>query len=323
MIRKFQPEPKTNRVHVAVGVITNQKNQVLISKRHDHLHQGGLWEFPGGKLEHGESSETALRRELLEELNIKIKDYRPLIAIPYDYEDKHVYLNVFKVMSFSGDVVSNEQQKVLWVDIADLNKYTFPAANDAIVSALLLPDRYIITGSFESTEQCRHKISTAVEQSAGLIQLRQKNMRDNDYLELAKNLLEITQPSNTRIILNSTLEIFLKTRADGLHFTGPRLRNCTQRPVAADKLFSVSTHTLEELQHAVTIGADFAMLSPVLPTQSHPGATALGWKKFNDIVHEIPIPVYALGGMKIEHLEQAWNQGAQGVAAISALWNDL
>lgn len=325
------PVPKSNklnsdRIHIVVGVVLNNKNQVLISKRHEHLHQGGLWEFPGGKVENAESPEKALQRELYEELNIKPVDYRALITIPHDYQDKQVYLDVFKVMSFSGTAVSNDQQEILWVDIEDLNNYTFPAANSAIISALVLPDRYLITGSIEtngSFEQCRNKIRAAVEQSYGLIQLRQKDMSDKDYLKLTENLLKITESTKTQLILNSSQELFLETNADGLHFTGQRLRNCTQRPVTASKLFSVSTHSLEELQHAVSIGADFAMLSPVLPTQSHPGEPALGWDNFKEIVQELPIPVYALGGMRVDNIKQAWNHGAQGIAAISALWSDL
>jgi len=315
--------PHSSRVHVAVGVILNTKNQVLISKRHDHLHQGGLWEFPGGKVEKEESVETALQRELLEELNIKPIELRPLISVPHDYNDKQVYLDVYKVTAFTGIPVSSDQQELQWVDIADLYNYIFPAANAAIVSALMLPDNCVITGAIESVESCKLKVQVAVARSIGLIQLRQKEMPDVDYLALSNELLDITQSSKTRIILNSSLELFMQTNADGLHFTGQRLRDCKQRPIAADKLFSVSTHTLEELEHAVNIGADFAMLSPVLPTQSHPGKPALGWETFNDIVRQISIPVYALGGMKPEYIKQAWNHGGQGIAAISALWNEL
>ncbi len=312
-----------NRIHVVVGVITNHQNQVLISKRHDHLHQGGLWEFPGGKVEVGESPIAALQRELHEELNIKTLESHPLITIPHGYADKQVYLDVFKVTAYSGEAVSNEDQDILWADIADLSKYAFPAANKAIISALQLPDRYLITGKFDTLEQCQDKIQSAVAQSFGLIQLRQKELSDPDYLELATSLTQITHASNTKLILNSSLALFLKTEAAGLHFTGQRLRDCQQRPVSKDKLFSVSTHTFAELKHAVEIDADFAMLSPVLPTQSHPGEPALGWEKFSEIVKQIPIPVYALGGMSVDHIGQAQQHGAQGIAAISALWNAL
>ncbi len=312
---------ETDYVQVAVGVVINKNNQVLISKRHDYLHQGGLWEFPGGKVESFETPEAALKRELLEELNLNVTDYRPLITIPHEYSDKQVYLNVYITESYSGTPQSNESQEFVWADIARLSEYAFPAANKAIISAIQLPEKYVITGRYESIELFEKKIQTAVDRHTGLIQLRQKEMSDSDYLDLAKKLLKITEPSPTKLILNSSFDLYSKTNADGLHYTGQRLRDCKQRPVAENKLFSVSTHTLEELKHAVEIGADFAMLSPVLPTQSHPGEPALGWEKFRDIVDHIPIPVYALGGMNVDLLECAYQHGAQGIAAISALWN--
>ncbi len=317
------PESSSNRIHVAVGVITNNQKQVLISKRHEHLHQGGLWEFPGGKIEQGESSESALRRELVEELDIEIKKYRPLITIPHDYNDKQVCLDVFNVTAFTGRPKSCDRQELLWVDICDLKNFSFPAANKSIISALQLAECYVITGAIESSEQCKNKVQSAVAQGLGLIQLRQKELSDTDYLALANDLLKITRNSDSKLILNCSLDLFIKTNADGIHYTGQRLRDCRQRPLANDKFFSVSTHTLEELQHAVDVGADFAMLSPVLATQSHPGEPELGWEHFGDIVKQIPIPVYALGGMSISHLAVARQHGAQGIAAISALWNDL
>ena len=124
-------------LHVAVGVICNPQGQILISLRHPDSHQGGLWEFPGGKLEPGESVSQALARELLEELGIAVGETRPLLEVVHDYGDKSVLLDVWVVENFSGEPRGREGQSVRWVKPAELGSYAFPAANSPIVQACL------------------------------------------------------------------------------------------------------------------------------------------------------------------------------------------
>lgn len=307
-------------VHVAVGVIQNVNGDILIAKRPDHVHQGGLWEFPGGKVDLNESVEAALQRELNEELNIQVTDAAPLITIPHDYEDKHVYLDVYLVTGFDGSPHGKEGQEIKWVPLINLKQYSFPEANKPVLKALMLPDKYLITGKFNDFTDCEEKVTAAIERGIRLIQLREKGLTDDEYLNLAKRLEKVTSGTGTKLILNTSIELFNQTHADGIHFTGKRLAECQTRPVPGDKLFSVSTHAIEELKHAVNIGADFAMLSPVLPTNSHPGEPALGWDTFKEIVSQIKIPVYALGGMNASDVDRARLHGAQGIAAITALW---
>jgi len=127
----------TKRVHVAVAVIINGDGHILIAKRSEHVHQGGLWEFPGGKVEAGENLEAALARELFEELGIKLLTCQPLLEIHHDYPDKLVFLDVWSVTDFSGDAYGREQQAVRWVAPESLCEYDFPEANQPILSALL------------------------------------------------------------------------------------------------------------------------------------------------------------------------------------------
>lgn len=125
-----------SEVHVAVGVVLDADRRILITRRADDAHQGGLWEFPGGKLEDGESVEKALRRELLEELGISVGSTRPLIEIRHDYGDKQVLLDVHLVGDFRGDARGLEGQPLRWVSAAELGDYAFPAANVPIVDAI-------------------------------------------------------------------------------------------------------------------------------------------------------------------------------------------
>lgn len=126
------------RIHVVAGVIYNpSKQQVLIAKRPEHLHQGGLWEFPGGKVASGESPEQALRRELMEELAIEVSDCSPFLLTEHDYTDKLIVLDVWAIHGFIGQPKGNEGQRICWVDISALNDYQFPAANYAVLEKVV------------------------------------------------------------------------------------------------------------------------------------------------------------------------------------------
>ncbi len=123
-------------VHVAVGVVVDAGHRVLLTRRPEHVHQGGRWEFPGGKVEAGETLATALARELQEELGITPLRASPLLEISHDYGDKHVLLDVHVVWEFAGEPSAMEGQPMAWVEAAALGEYDFPEANDPIVDAV-------------------------------------------------------------------------------------------------------------------------------------------------------------------------------------------
>ena len=126
-----------NRIHVAAGVILNDSNEVLLALRPLHKHQGGLWEFPGGKVEPNETVEAALARELFEELSLTIRSPSPLLVTEHDYGDKHVTLDVWVVRQFNGEPHGREGQEQRWVPLQELPSYQFPKANQVIVEILL------------------------------------------------------------------------------------------------------------------------------------------------------------------------------------------
>jgi 8-oxo-dGTP diphosphatase len=124
-------------VHGAVGVVRDSAGRVLISRRRADAHQGGLWEFPGGKVEDGETVPQALARELEEELGIRIGPGEALLAINHDYGDKQVLLDVWLVDEFSGSAQGREGQPLVWAALRELEQYAFPAANTPIIAALI------------------------------------------------------------------------------------------------------------------------------------------------------------------------------------------
>ena len=123
-------------IHVAVAVIVNEQKQVLIALRQAHQHQGNLWEFPGGKVELGETTEFALLREVKEELGLEIVKATPLIEIRHDYQDKSVLLDVWSTCEFEGEAKGLEGQTIRWCPIEELTEFDFPAANQTIIKAI-------------------------------------------------------------------------------------------------------------------------------------------------------------------------------------------
>jgi len=305
-----------------VGVIVGKDGTILIAKRPDKTHQGGLWEFPGGKVERGEVLFDALRRELCEELDIDIISTEPLIKIRHDYGDKIVLLDVHKVTNFSGEAKGNEGQPIAWVVPRDLHQYQFPAANRPIIAALHLPSRLLITGNFHNVTDFFERLEFALERGIKLVQLR---VKDSDLTSfLVKHAVKLCEQYAATLLINTSpekfAEISFQAKQAGLHLNSQNLLSCDRRPVDKDVFLSASCHNEKEIEHAQKIGVDFMCVSPVAATQSHPGQWAMGWEAFEKLVEKATMPVFALGGMKETDLRVAVARGAQGIAAISEWW---
>jgi 8-oxo-dGTP diphosphatase len=308
-------------LHVAVGVIFNEQGQVLLSKRPPHVHQGNLWEFPGGKLNPGEGVGQALSRELREELGITILKARPLLQVRYDYWDRSVLLDTWRVDRFSGIARGQEGQPVVWVWPKDLSTYPLPVANQPIVTAVRLPSTYLITGGpAEDQTVFLHCLYQSLQAGIRLVQLRAKNLSLSDYGALAREAQCLCLEHGAILLVNTTPAHAIELEVDGVHLTSDRLMLLSQRPLAINKWVAASCHNAEQLVHAARIGVDFAVLGPIFKTLSHPQASSLGWDQLQTLIARVPFPVYALGGLGLEHLEEAWKRGAQGIAAIRALW---
>ena len=128
---------ENERLHIAVAVIFNNKqDMVLLAKRPDHVHQGGLWEFPGGKRRESENIREALKRELAEELGLLVDKAEPFMQVEHDYPELSVLLDVWRVFSWHGDISGREGQEIEWVRVDLLDRKQFPIANQAIVTAI-------------------------------------------------------------------------------------------------------------------------------------------------------------------------------------------
>lgn len=305
-------------VQVAVGVIFDLHGNILIAKRPASAHQGGLWEFPGGKVAAGESVTEALARELQEELAIGVTQTSPLIKIRHDYGDKQVLLDVHRVTAFTGTPIGNEGQPLQWVSIAGLDDYSFPQANRAIIQALRLPDQMLVTGAAEDENDFFQRLERALQGGVRLVQLRvaEANLQPR----LVAKARALCRHYGSRLLLNAPAAAFSQMPTDGLHLNRWQLQHHQQRPVAESVLLGASCHNRDEILQARNIGADYVLISPVAATASHPDANPLGFEQFAELAALAGCPAYALGGMQPEHLEKVKQHGGQGIAAIRAWW---
>ncbi len=326
----FVMEVSTQKViHVAAAVIRDSKGRILIARRPDHAHQGGLWEFPGGKVEVNESVTEALLRELKEELDIIATSMKPLIKVRHDYPDKSVLLDVWEVDQFSGFARGNEGQPIAWVEPVKLPDFEFPAANHPIVTAAQLPRQLMITPDTTSLHELISKLEAATSSSVAMVMLRQTQWTLTDWQEYAPFVSKVCERLNVPLIINSAYKHESFT-SQGLHFNAHELATLKDCSIAGDQFkeyrsqyawLSVSCHNRDEVLRAETLGFDWALLSPVAATESHPEATPLGWEVFEAISEEAKIPLFALGGLGLQDQDRAIRNGAQGIAGIRC-WLD-
>jgi 8-oxo-dGTP diphosphatase len=306
-------------LRVAVGVIRDAQGQVLIAQRPAHVHQGGLWEFPGGKLEPGETVEAALTRELEEELHLRLLRSSPLLVVRHVYPQYRVVLEVREVTDWQEEPHGHENQPILWVAPERLPDFAFPAANAPIVTAVRLPETYAILdiAAFNADDLAR-RFDHLAGRGVTLLQLRAKTLIESDYRRAAAFLLERARGTSVRVLLNAAPELAEELDAHGIHLTSRRLMALRERPLNASRWVAASCHDEEELLHAQRLGVDFAVLAPVRATATHPGATPLGWERFAELCRAVSLPIYALGGLSLPDVNRAREMGGRGIAAIRA-----
>ncbi|MCU7861959.1 MAG: thiamine phosphate synthase, partial [Candidatus Thiodiazotropha sp. (ex Lucinoma kastoroae)] len=204
----------------------------------------------------------------------------------------------------------------------EMEPETFPEADRPVITALQLPERYLITGDdVAQPSQFLRRLDTALEQGVGIVQLRAHRLEDDAYRALLLASLSRCHSMGAKLLINRPQGVVdWLGEADGIHFTARQLMSCTRRPLN-EGLLGASCHSLHELQQAERLGLDYALLSPVRPTASHPHAPCLGWERFTEWVDSVNFPVYALGGMRPGMQQQAKSYGAQGIAGISTFWS--
>ena len=322
--------PDSPPIHVVAGVIEDMRGRILLARRTAGRDLAGSWEFPGGKVDAGETPEQALARELHEELGIRVHASTPLIAVPYAYPHKRIVLDVRRITAWSGHPSGREQQALTWTLSQKLGSYPMPLADRPVVAALQQADRYLVMPEpdMQRVDAFLDALERAVSNGIRRVQLRCRNLDAAALRALAKRVLKRLHASRAELLLNcSGMEQITLARelGVGVHLRAALLMQLTERQLDRDIRargcsVAASCHDAAELAQAEALGLDFAVLGPVCPTASHPHHAALGWPAFAALRENVSLPIYALGGMAMDDLTKARAHGAQGIAAIRGLW---
>jgi 8-oxo-dGTP diphosphatase len=313
------PIEKTKIVEVAAAVLQKPDGSFLLAQRPPDKIWAGYWEFPGGKIEPGETPYHALVRELREELGITVTTAYPWLTRVYTYPHATVKLNFFRVTAWSGELHPHEGQQFAWQHVPDISVAPVLPANAPILRALSLPTLYAISNVQElGEEEFMRRLEDALHKGLRLVQLREKNYSREALRVLALKMLLLIRQHDALLIINADIELCKEIGADGVQLTGAQLAELRERPDV--EWCAASCHNAEELRRAEELGCDFALLSPVLPTKSHPGAAHLGWENFAAIAAGSSIPVYALGGLTNDDMQTAWQNGAHGISLLRHAW---
>lgn len=315
-------------VDVAAAIITRPDGAFLLSRRPAGKPYAEYWEFPGGKVESGEAFPHALRRELLEELGISVDQAFPWVTRIFAYPHATVCLRFYRVMAWHGEPQPREQQGLSWEFADDVRVEPMLPANALILRALALPPIYAITHAAEwGAEHSLSRMKCALIQGVRLVQVREKEMPLEMLRSFAGEVSILAHRHGAKVLVScpareSGVGFCREVGADGIHFPAAHLMTMSDRPDV--ELCAASCHNAEELLRAGQLEMDFAVLGPVLPTLSHPGSIAMGWRKFASLIRDCPIPVYALGGLRNEDLRTAWEHGGHGIAMVRGVpWDEV
>ena len=315
--------PKPVVMHVMAGVLRDGDGRVLLAQRPAGKHLAGMWEFPGGKLEPGEEQLPALARELHEELGVTLQRAEPLIRVPCHYVDRELLLDTWLVDQWEGMPGSREGQALEWLQPAQVDPAILTLADRAILQALRLPPRYPITPADVPPDQRGlwfERIGRAIERGEAMLQLRLPLWPREFVRELAAGLLPIARRHGTQLLLNGDID-GARALGIGVHLRHAQLLALSERPLPLQQLVGASCHDAAQLAQASQIAVDFATLSPVAATPTHPQTHPLGWPRFQLLAEAASLPVYALGGTDPSQIALTRQNSGQGVAGIREFWS--
>ena len=315
-----QEEENSPIVEVVAGVICDARGRILLARRTEGRDLAGLWEFPGGKREPGESPEAALARELDEELGIQVDVGAPLIAVPQAYPHKRLRLDVRRIAAYRGTPKGLDGQALAWVPPDKLASYAMPPADRPVVAALRQPDRYLVTpGPGKDDDAWLAQLSRALDAGVRRLQLRLHDVDAKRRRKLVAEVVARGKTAHAEILVNGDIDL-AREFGIGLHLPAALVSQQARRPVADGVALAASCHDEDELLAAERLGCDFAVLGPVRATPTHPGADGIGWASFSRLRETVSLPLYAIGAMAPADIGQARRHGAQGIAAIRGLW---
>jgi len=306
-------------VDVAAAVIVRPNGDVLLAQRPPGKPYAGYWEFPGGKLEAGETAAAALARELHEELGLAVRRATPWLTQEFVYPHAHVRLHFFRVFRFDGQPHGHDGQAFAWQTPGRFTVAPLLPANTRVLAALALPPVYGITCAEDDGEDVFiERAAAALHAGLRMIQVRDRTWPEARRQALAQRLRTLAAPFAATLLYNGDAGVARALGMAGVHWTSAALHAASERP--RDLLVAASCHDERDLALATALDVDFAVLGPVRATVSHPDAVPLGFARFAALIRDTRLPVYALGGLTAADLDEAMDHGAHGVALRRAAW---
>lgn len=305
---------------VAAVALVDADRRVLIAQRPEGKQLAGLWEFPGGKVEPGETAAQALVRELHEELGIEADRYTPWITREFVYPHAHVRLHFFRVTGWRGEIGDIHHDALAWKRADNVDVSPMLPANVAVLRGLTLPVFYAITHAGEiGVDAQLEKLESALAGGLRLLQIREPLLAVEKREAFAREAARLAHAHGARVLVNGDIALARHLGADGVHLPCAQLMQLASRPDLP--LVAASCHNAPELACAAALDLDFAVLGPVRETLSHPGVGGLGWERVAHLLENISLPVFALGGLQHADIGTAQQAGAHGIAAIRAAWD--
>ncbi|MFO7189544.1 MAG: Nudix family hydrolase [Pseudomonadota bacterium] len=306
-------------VAVAAAVLIDADGRFLLAQRPARTVYAGYWEFPGGKVEPGEAPAEALRRELREELGVEIERADPWLVRTYTYPHATVRLHFFRVRRWRGEPHGREGQALAWQRPDAIEVEPMLPANAPILRALALPEEYAVSNAAAvGADVFLERLARRLQSGLRLVQLREPALDVGTLESLGREVVRRAHAAGARVLLNGDAALARRIGADGVHLSARELMASRARPDF--DLVGASVHSAGELRHAEALGLDFAVLGSVQATPTHPDAEPLGWAGFERIARDAQLPVYAIGGMRPELLDEARAHGAHGIAMIRGSW---
>jgi 8-oxo-dGTP diphosphatase len=301
-------------IEVAAAVLQRPDGSFLLAQRPACKVYAGYWEFPGGKVEPGEPAPQALARELHEELGIEIGESFPWITRVFTYPHGTVRLNFFRVHEWTGEPKPREEQAIAWQAAGTPSASPMLPANAPVLASLALPVEYAVTDAMtRGIPKMLAALEARLQTGLKLLQVREPGLSAQERGFFTHQAIALAHRHGCKVLTKSPFP-----GADGVHVTSTELMTLREKPAA---FAAASCHDREELERAMALGLDFAVLGPVREKSTGDKSPPLGWKQFADIVRGTTLPVYAIGGLTSADLPDAWRAGAHGIAMIRAAWS--
>jgi 8-oxo-dGTP diphosphatase len=300
-------------IDVAVCVVETPDGKVLLAERTSRQLAAGFWELPGGKIEPGETPAQAAARELQEETGLNPVGLTPWLSYEHQFPTKRLRLHFFRARGWQGTPQGREGQRLAWANPAAPQVGPILPSNDRALFALALPDSYVVAdfAAPHSQDRLLATLHGALSGGASLVRLRLSSASPGQIVPLLARVASLAGQFPGTSVLTTSIMHSRHAALAGVHSCTRELRRLTARPPV--RVWAATCHDDADLARAVSLGADFVVLSPILADPDRPHQAPIGWEGLRRCTAAYGVPIYAHGGLEDTHASAARQAGAAGL----------